>query len=206
MIRLLRPFGFVAALTAGMLNPYAPSAVDLVQLNTGLVKFSATSVALISKALTPVKPQAEPLDPVAVASVDEDLDYRIAAQTKSPEGWRAFLAGHPHGAHAPAAQAELDKLQPAPAPAPTVADLQTPSQQLDFFRFMERQSAEAPEAKTTVVEIPETITTTIVKWRERRPRSIVHWRVAQPRRRAEPSNLPPFFLALFGDQRARGNK
>jgi hypothetical protein len=194
---------FLAALTAGTLNPYSPPAIGLAKLNTDLVRFSGASVAFISNVLTPVKPEAAPIDAVASGKVDEDLDYRIAAQTKSIDGWRAFLAAHPDGAHAPAAQAELDKLQPPPARRPTVVELKTPSEQLDFFRFMERQSVEAPEAKTTVVEVPQTITTTIVKWRERR---VVHWRVARPRYRTEPSSLPPFFLALFGDQRARGGK
>jgi hypothetical protein len=203
MIKLLKPFVFVAALTGGTVNPYAPSTIDLAKLNTDLTAFSATSVAFINKALTPVTPEAAPVDPVAVANVNEDLDYRIAAQTKSVEGWRSFLAAHPHGAHAPAAQGELDKLEPPPAPAPTVAELKTPSEQFEFFRFMERQSAEAPDAKTTVVEVPEPITTTIVKWRERR---VVRWRVARPRHRAEPSTLPSFFLALFGDQRARASR
>ena len=36
------------------------------------------------------KPQAEiPVDPIAAAKVDEDLDYRIAERTRSAEGWRA---------------------------------------------------------------------------------------------------------------------
>jgi len=201
MIKLLKPFAFAAALTGGTLSPHAPG-IDLAKLNADLTAFSATSVAFINRALTPVKPEAAPLDPVAAANVNEDLDYRIAQQTKSAQGWRAFLAAHPHGAHASAAQAELDRLEPPPPPAPVVAELNTPSRQFDFFRLMERQSAEAPEAqtKTTVVEPPEPKTRTIVKWRERR---VVRWRVVRPRRRAEPSGLPPFLLALFGDPRAR---
>ena len=208
MIKLVKPFVFAAALTGGALALYA-SGVDLGRLNADLTAFSATSVAFINNALTPVKPEAAPLDPVAAARVNEDLDYRIAEQTKSAQGWRAFLAAHPHGAHASAAQAELDKLAPppapAPAPAPKVAALNTPSQQLETFRLTERQSAEAPEPQTkpTVVEVPEPITRTIVKRREHR---VVHRRVARPRRRAERSSLPPFLLALFGDLRARGGR
>ena len=205
MIKLLKPFVFVAALTGGTLSPYAPQGIDLAKLNAGLTRFSTTSVAFINKALTPVTPEAAPLDPVAVANVNEDLDYRIAEQTKSAEGWRSFLAAHPHGAHARAAQADLDRLEPPPAPTPAVAKLNTPSQQLEFFRLMERQSDEAPQPQTTttLVEVPEPITQTIVKWRERR---VVRWRVARPTRRAEPSSLPPFLLALFGDRRARGGR
>lgn len=204
MIKLLKPLVFAAALTGATLSPHAPG-IDFARLNADLTAFSTTSVAFINKALTPVKPEAAPLDPIATANVNEDLDYRIAEQTKSVEGWRAFLAAHPHGAHASAAQAELDKLQPPPAPTPTVAELSKPSQQLDVFRVMERQSAAAPEpqTKTTVVEVPKVITRTIVKWRERR---VVRWRVARPRRRAEPSGLPPFLLALFGDRSARGGR
>jgi hypothetical protein len=205
MVRPKRSSVFVTALMAGVLNPYAPPTIDLAKLNTDLVKFSETSVALINKALTPVKPEAAPFDRLASAKVDEDLDYRIAEQTKSVDGWRAFIAAHPQGAHAPAAQAELDKLQP---PAPTVAKvaLSTPSQQFEFFRMMERLSAEAPEASTTttIVEVPET--KTIVKWRERRTRWIVHWRVARSSHRSEPPSLPPLFSALFGDQRPRARR
>jgi hypothetical protein len=244
MIKLLTLVVCAAALAGGTLTLYAPG-VDLGRLNAGLMGFSETSVAFINKALTPVKPEAAPLDPVAAARVNEDLDYHIAAQTKSVQGWRAFLAAHPHGAHAPAAQAELDKLAPPPAPAPApmqaqaeldklapspapapapmqaptvaklntprvadlntprVAPLNTPSQQLETFRLTERESAEAPEPKTTVAEVPTPRIPKIVKWRERR---FVHRRLARSRRRAERSSLPPFLLALFGDLRARGGR
>ena len=216
MIKLLTSFVCAAALAGGTLTLYA-CGVDLRRLNAGLIGFSETSVAFINKALTPVKPEAAPLDPVAAARVNEDLDYHIAAQTKSVQGWRAFLAAHPHGAHAPAAQAELDKLAPPPAPTvaklntprvadpntPRVAPLNTPSQQLETFRLTERESAESPEPKTTVAEVPTPRIPKIVKWRERR---FVHRRLARSRRRAERSSLPPFLLALFGDLRARGGR
>lgn len=79
---------------------------------------------MISKSLAYAKPEAEvsPVDPIAAANVDEDLDYRIAQRTKSPEGWRSFLTAHPGGPHAQFARAALDELVPPvtpPAP-PTV--------------------------------------------------------------------------------------
>ncbi len=80
-------------------------------------------LADISAAIS-AKPQAEvpPVDPIAAAKVDEDLDYRIAERTKTTEGWRAFLAAHPDGLHAQSARAELDKsAPPAMSSAPTVA-------------------------------------------------------------------------------------
>jgi hypothetical protein len=214
----MRSIVFATALMAGALNPYAPPTIDVAKLNTGLAKlsdklnttlakFSETSVALISTALMPVKPEAAPIDAVASAKVDEDLDYRIAKQTKSIDGWRAFLVAHPEGTHAPAARAELDKLQPPPAPAPVAkVALNTPSQQLEFFRLMERLSANAPEAAptTTIVEVPVPETKTIVKWRERR--TVIYRRAARPRDRSEPSGLPPFLMALFGERRPRAGR
>ena len=81
--------------------------------------------AIITKSLASAKPQAEvsPVDPVAAAKVDEDLDYRIAERTKSLEGWRAFLTAHPDGPHAQSARAELDKLA---APVTSTAAAQAP--------------------------------------------------------------------------------
>jgi hypothetical protein len=76
---------------------------------------------MISKSVAYAKPKAEvsPVDPIAAANVDEDLDYRIAQRTKSTEGWRSFLTAHPGGSHAQFARAELDKLVlPVTPPAP----------------------------------------------------------------------------------------
>jgi hypothetical protein len=91
----------------------------------------------INKSLASAKPQADvtPVDPVAAANVDEDLDYRIAERTKSFEGWRLFLTTHPDGPHAQSARAELDELA-APVTPPAVEqasdreppDARTPSE------------------------------------------------------------------------------
>ena len=69
------------------------------------------------------QPQAEvpSVDPIAAAKVDEDLDYRIAERTNSTEGWGAFLAAHPDGAHAQSVRAELDKLAPPVTPSALTA-------------------------------------------------------------------------------------
>jgi hypothetical protein len=84
---------------------------------------------IINKSLASAKPQADvsPVDPVAAAKVDEDLDYRIAERTKSLEGWRAFLSAHPDGPHAQSARAELDELA-APVAPPAPAAGQAPDQ------------------------------------------------------------------------------
>ena len=78
---------------------------------------------IVNKSLASAKPEAgvSPVDPIAAANVDEDLDYRIAQRMKSTEGWRSFLAAHPDGPHAQSARAELDKLLPAEKPPAPVA-------------------------------------------------------------------------------------
>jgi hypothetical protein len=221
MVRPMRNIMFATALIAGVFNPYAPPTIDRAKLNadlvrlsaklnTGLAKFSKTSVAFINTALTPVTPEAAPIDASASAKIDEDLDYRIAEQRKSADAWRAFLTAHPTGAHAPAAQAALDKLEPPPAPPVSevaLNTLNTPSQQLEFFRLMERSSADAPETAptTSIVEVPVPETKTIVKWREYR--TVIYRRAARHRYyRSEPPSMSSFLLALFGQQRLRGGR
>ncbi len=77
----------------------------------------------ITRSLASAKPRAEvsPVDPIAAANVDEDLDYRIAQRMKSTEGWRTFLTAHPDGPHAQLARAELDELAPSETPATPAA-------------------------------------------------------------------------------------
>ena len=99
---------------------YARPSLDEIAKRRWLADISV----MISNSLAYAKPKAEvpPVDPIAAANVDEDLDYRIAERTKSTEGWRAFLAAHPDGPHAQSARAELDKLAPPMTPAaPTAA-------------------------------------------------------------------------------------
>jgi hypothetical protein len=109
------------ALALPAIYVYAPPNLEDIAKSQWLDHISA----VITKSLASAKPQAEvsPVDPVAAAKVDEDLDYRIAERTKSLEGWRAFLTAHPDGPHAQSARAELDKLA---APATSTAAAQAP--------------------------------------------------------------------------------
>ena len=101
-----------------------------------------------------------PIDPIAAANVDEDLDYRIAQRMKSTEGWRSFLAVHPAGPHAQSARAALDNLAPAekpPAPAAAQAsnggssDTKTPSE----FASLDRPSPRSEVASDEICKRDE---------------------------------------------------
>jgi hypothetical protein len=51
-----------------------------------------------------------PIDPSAVEALNEELDYWVAKQNGSLEGWQAFLAAHKNGSHARLAEAEVEGL------------------------------------------------------------------------------------------------
>jgi hypothetical protein len=207
---MLRPFAFMAALALGMVGPVEPPNM-LPALDHELRRFSDASRAFIVETFTPAKAETEPVDPVAAANLDEDLDFRIAEQAKTGEAWRTFLDKHSHGKHASIAEAELDKLTkpfdkapngtPPPsapkfAPLVEIANAPPQPQPPDLFAALERP----PPPETKVVEVK----TTVVKWRARTP-TVTHWVYDRPRyrRRAQPL---PFFLSWFGppDPRAWG--
>jgi hypothetical protein len=72
----------------------------------------------------------EPAPPLTPASIEEEeLEYVVAKRVASLEGWRAFLAAHPNGAHAQAARAEVENRlsegkgsADTTTPAPALAD------------------------------------------------------------------------------------
>ena len=84
-------------------------------------------VVPVTTALAPA-PEKLVIDNVSSANVAEDLDFRMARQTDSPAGWRAFLEAHPDGPHAQAARALIDRPSPEPSPQPeqSRAPTQTP--------------------------------------------------------------------------------
>jgi hypothetical protein len=103
---------------------------------------------ILNKSLAYTKREvgASPVDPIAAAIVDEDLDYRIAQRMKSAEGWRSFLAVHPDGPHAQSARAELERLVPAgksPAPAAARAPVPVAAQASDVRSLDTKAPSEA---------------------------------------------------------------
>ena len=129
---ILRKYAFALVLVFAVIYVYAPlSLKDVTKL-----RWLDDINGIVNKSLAPAKPEAgvSQIDPIAAANVDEDLDYRIAQRTKSTEGWRSFLAGHPAGLHAQSARSELDKLVSVEKPPALVAaqaslsDIKTPSE------------------------------------------------------------------------------
>ena len=132
---IVRKYVLVLALALAVIYAYAPLSLEDLAKPRWLDDISV----IVNKALPPAKPEARvsPVDPIAAANVEEDLDYRIAQRMKSTEGWRAFLAAHPDGPHVQSARAELDKLVPVEKPPAPVAaqasdgglsDMKTPSE------------------------------------------------------------------------------
>src|ERR1700747_2458194 len=120
-ISFSRKYAFVLALAlaAAVIYAYAPLTRDDIAKLRWLDEINV----IVSKLLAPANREVRvvSVNPVAAATVDEDLDYRIAQRVKSIEGWRSFLEAHPNGPHGRSARAELDKLvgaQTPPAPEP----------------------------------------------------------------------------------------
>jgi hypothetical protein len=198
---MLRPFAFMAAFVVGLTSSEPRNVLPTIDHE--LRRFSEASVAFITKGLTPVKAQTEAVDPKAAANLDEDLDWRIAEQKKSEDGWRAFLDAHPNGKHSSIAKTELAKLEPPPPasppppPAPKLSlavEVANAPHAPDYFAALERP----PPPETRIVE------TTVVKWRERGPRTRYVVRYARPRHyRSRPPPPPNIFMALFGPRPPR---
>ena len=132
---IIRKYAFVLVLALAVIYVYAPLSLEEVAKLRWLDDINV----IVNKSLAPAKPEVgvSPVDPIAAANVDEDLDYRIAQRIKSTEGWRSFLAAHPAGPHAQSARSELDKLLPVEKPPAPVAaqasnggssDTKTPSE------------------------------------------------------------------------------
>jgi hypothetical protein len=149
---IIRKYAFVLVLALAVIYVYAPVSLGDFAKPQWLDDISV----IVNKSLAPAKPEVRvsPVDPIAAANVDEDLDYRIAQRMKSTEGWRSFLAVHPAGAHAQSARAALDKLAPGekpPAPAAAQAsnggssDTKTPSELASLDRPSPRSEVASDE-------------------------------------------------------------
>jgi hypothetical protein len=149
---IIRKYAFELVLALAVVYVYAPLSLEYVAKLRWLDDINV----IVNKSLAPAKPEAgvSPVDPIAAANVDEDLDYRIAQRMKSTEGWRSFLAAHPAGPHAQSARSELDKLLPVERPhAPAVAqvsnggssDAKTPSEDSSPDRLSPRSEVASDE-------------------------------------------------------------
>jgi hypothetical protein len=110
----------------------------------------------ITRSLAAMRPatRVSPVDPVAAANVNEDLDYRIAQRTKSIEGWRAFLTAHPDGPHAQLARVEVDQLISPPAFPAAVAAQAVEASSSDTKAPAEATSPAGPPAARSDVATP----------------------------------------------------
>ncbi len=119
MSRLLKYAVFLAlAVAIGAYIVLGPLSLDDIFPATHVER--ETAVALV-----------EPAPPAKPASIDEELDYMVAKQLASLEGWRAFLAAHPNGAYARSAQAEVRKRlggNDASVEAPVASRAATPTE------------------------------------------------------------------------------
>jgi hypothetical protein len=113
-MRTIKRYALVLMLMLAVIYAYAPLSLDDVAKLPWLDDINV----ILNKSLASARREAgvSPVDPIAAANVDEDLDYRITQRAKSAEGWRSFLAVHPDGPHAQSARAELDKLVGAQTP------------------------------------------------------------------------------------------
>jgi hypothetical protein len=146
---VIRKNAFILVLGLAALYAFSPLSFEDVAHLRWLDDLSA----IANNLLAPVKsnPGVSPVDPIAAANVEEDMDYRIAQRLNSSEAWSSFLATHPAGTHAAAARAEIDKvLAVEKSPAPT-AD-QTPDRVLsDTKTSSVEASSERPSVESEVV-------------------------------------------------------
>ena len=86
---IIKKNAFVFVLMLAVIYVYAPQSLEDVAKLPWLDDINI----ILNKSLAYTKREAgvSPVDPVAAANVDEDLDYRIAQRMKSAEGWRSFF-------------------------------------------------------------------------------------------------------------------
>jgi len=118
---------------------------------TGALLYTISPSDVVPPVTATFAPAAEntPVDKVSSENLDEDLDYRIAGQTKSLAGWRAFLEAHRDGPHAQAARAEIERLLPAP-PEPAETAEQSPPSSAATQTPVEAEQSPAPAAPSPV--------------------------------------------------------
>jgi hypothetical protein len=73
---IIRKYGFVLFLMLAVIYVYAPLSLEVAKL-----PWLNDINVILNKSLAYTKRETSPVDPIAAANVDEDLDYRIAQRT-----------------------------------------------------------------------------------------------------------------------------
>ena len=168
---IIKKYAFVFVLMLAVIYVYAPLSLGDV---ANLLWLDDINIILTkSLAYTKQEPGTSPVDPIAAANVDEDLDYRIAQRMKSAEGWRSFLTVHADGPHAQSARAELERLVPAgksPVPAAAQAPVRVAAQASDVRSLDTKAPSEAasPPQPSPPSEVAKLATDEICKHDEDR--------------------------------------
>jgi hypothetical protein len=161
VIGIIRKYGFVLLLMLAVIYVYAPLSLEDVAKLPWLDDINV----ILNKSLAYTKREVgtSPVDPIAAANVDEDLDYRIAQRMKSAEGWRSFLTVHPDGPHAQSARAEFEKLVPAEKPPVPAAQAPVPvAAQASDVRSLDTK-APSPAQPSPLSEVAKHATDEICK-------------------------------------------
>ena len=166
----IKKYALVSVLMLAVIYVYAPQSLDVAKL-----PWLDDINVILNKSLAYTKREVgtSPVDPVAAANVDEDLDYRIAHRMKSAEGWRSFLTVHPDGPHAQSARAGLQKLVPtgeSPVPAAAQAPMPVAAQASDVRSLDTKAPSEAasPAQPSPPSEVAKLATDEICKQDENR--------------------------------------
>jgi hypothetical protein len=180
---IIRKYGFVLALTLAVIYVYAPPSLN------GATKLSWLREinVILNKSIAYARRGVDfsPVDPIAAANVNEDLDYRIAQRMKSAEGWRSFLTVHPDGPHAQSARAELEKLVPVKkSPTPAAAQASTPeaAQTSDVRETKAPSEAASPAQPSPSSEVAQLANDEICEHDERSLQSLSNNPTSDPMR------------------------
>jgi hypothetical protein len=97
---------------------------------------------------------AQPTTPASIE--EEELEYGVAERLASLDGWRAFLAAHPNGAHAQTARAEVERrlgATSASTEGPAATPALSPTDNEQGYGISQRLGALASHAQSATAKV-----------------------------------------------------
>jgi hypothetical protein len=97
---------------------------------------------------------AQPTTPASIE--EEELEYGVAERLASLDGWRAFLAAHPNGAHAQTARAEVERrlgATSASTEGPAATPALSPTDTEQGYGLSQRLGALASHAQSATAKV-----------------------------------------------------